>query len=54
MSAIEINSFNLPDEVIDKFNNTKIEAVNVGGGGNECKGSASPQDGVGQKMWPPK
>ncbi|MDE1046771.1 MAG: hypothetical protein OR995_04895 [Candidatus Nanopelagicales bacterium] len=37
MSAIEINSFNLPDEVIDKFNNTKIEAVNVGGGGQRVQ-----------------
>ena len=31
MSAIEIKSFDSPDEVIDKFNNAKIEAVNVGG-----------------------
>ena len=31
MSAIEIKSFDSADEVIDKFNNAKIEAVNVGG-----------------------
>ena len=31
MSAIEIKSFDSPDEVIDKFNNAKIEAVKVGG-----------------------
>ena len=30
MSAIEIKSFDSPDEVIDKFNNAKIEAVKVG------------------------
>ena len=31
MSSIEIKNFNNPDETNTKFNNAKIDAVNVGG-----------------------
>ena len=31
MSSIEVKSFNNPDEVNTKFNNAKMESVNVGG-----------------------
>jgi len=31
MSSIEVKTFNKADEVVDKFNNAKIEAVKVGG-----------------------
>ena len=31
MSSIEIRNFNNPDETNTKFNNAKIDAVNVGG-----------------------
>ena len=31
MSSIEVKTFDTADEVVDKFNNAKIEAVKVGG-----------------------
>ena len=31
MASIEVKTFDKADEVVDKFNNAKIEAVNVGG-----------------------
>ena len=31
MSSIEVKTFDKADEVVDKFNNAKIEAVKVGG-----------------------